>query len=120
MITLPAKVTGMIVTLGMGLFLTAVVLLCIVPLIQAMVEKRKPGLLPLPPILENLGVAVALAGLTFRVTEVTAVGVGLALLGAWYGLGRTEAQIHPVFEKVTAVAGVICVGTLAEFYYVMS
>lgn len=120
MITLPAKITGMIVTLGMGFFLTAVVLLCFLPLAQAMLEKRRPALPPLPPILENLGVAVALAGLTFRVTEVAAVGVGLALLGAWYGFGRKEAQVHPIFEKVAAAAGVICVGTLAEFYYLMT
>jgi hypothetical protein len=53
------------------------------------------------------------------VTEVAAVGVGLALLGAWYGLGRRQTQIHPIFEKITAVTGVVCVGTLAEFYYLL-
>lgn len=120
MIILPAKITGMIVTVGMGFFLAAVVLLCIVPLTQGLVEKRRLELPPLGPILENLGVALALAGLTFRVTEVAAVGVGLALLGAWYGLGKDKTQIHPVFEKVTAVAGIIAVGTLAEFYYLMT
>ncbi|MDH5559132.1 MAG: hypothetical protein OEZ03_17430, partial [Alphaproteobacteria bacterium] len=113
MIELPVKITGMIVTLGMGLFLTAVVLLVIVPIMQAMMDKRKIGWPPIAPIMENLGVAMAIAGLTFRVTEVAAIGVGLALLGAWYGYGKAETHFHPVFEKVMAVAGVVCVGTLA-------
>ena len=84
MIPIPAKITGMIVTVSMALFLTGVVMLCIVPLIQAMVEKRRPEWPALPPVMEYLGVAMALAGLTFRVTEFAAVGVGLALLGAWF------------------------------------
>ena len=120
MIELPAQITGILVTLGMGLFVTAVAMLCIVPIIQALVEKRRIAWPPLSPILENLGVAVAIWGLTFRETEMAAIGVGLALLGAWYGYGKAVSHVHPVFEKVTAVVGVICVGALAEFYYVMA
>ncbi len=120
MITIPAKITGMIVTVSMALFLTAVVLLLIVPLIQAIVEKRPPKLPALPPVMENLGIAIALAGLTFRVTEFAAVGVGLMLLGAWFGWSKNDSQLHPLFEKVALVVGVIGVGTLAEFYYVVS
>lgn len=120
MILLSAKITGMIVTVSMGLFLTAVALLCIVPLVQALAEKRKMEMPPLPPVLENLGVAMALAGLTARVTEVTAVGVGLALLGAWYGSAKLASHIHPVFEKVASVVGVVAVGALAEYFYVIS
>ena len=121
MIPLSAQITGMIVTVGMGLFLTAVAVLCVVPLVQAIVEKRRPEMPPLPAIMENLGIAVALAGLTFRVTECTAVGVGLALLGVWYGYSKgTSQRIHPIFDKVSAVSGVICVGVLAEYYYVLS
>ena len=119
MIPISAKITGIIVTISMALFLTAVVMLCIVPLIQAIVERRRPELPALPPVMENLGIAIALAGLTFRVTEFAAVGVGLALLGAWFGWSDKQSQIHPVFEKVALVLGVIGVGTLAEFYYVM-
>lgn len=120
MIALPAKITGMIVTIGMGLFLTAVVVLCIVPLVQAIVEKRKPELPPLPPVLENLGIAIAFAGLTFRVTEFAAMGVGLCLLGFWYGSSKSVGRIHPLFEKITAIVGVISIGVLAEFYYLAS
>lgn len=119
MILLPAKITGIIVTVGMGMFLAAVAALCIVPLVQALVEWRKPDLPALPPIMENLGIALALAGLTFRVTEFAAVGVGLCLLGMWYG-SRKSPIIHPVFEKVSAVVGVISIGVLAEYYYLMT
>lgn len=120
MISLSAQITGIIVTVSMGLFLTAVALLCIVPLFQALAEKRKVEMPPLPPILENLGIAVALAGLTSSVTEITAVGVGLALLGAWYGSAKLASQIHPVFEKVASVSGVVAVGALAEYFYAVS
>ncbi|MDH5409869.1 MAG: hypothetical protein OEY16_00665 [Alphaproteobacteria bacterium] len=120
MVPLSAQITGMIVTVSMGVFLAAVAVLCIVPPLQAFVEKRKPELPSLPPVIENLGIAMAFGGLTFRVTEFTAVGVGLALLGAWYGASRSAALIHPVFEKVAAIFGVIGVGALAEYYYVMS
>jgi hypothetical protein len=121
MIPLSAKVTGMIVTLSMGLFLTAVAVLCVLPLVQAIMERRRPELPPLPPIMENLGIALAFAGLTFQVTEFAAVGVGLALLGAWYGYSKGAShKIHPIFDKVSAVSGVICVGVLAEYYYVVS
>lgn len=121
MIPLTAKITGMIVTVSMGLFLTAVAVICVAPLVQAIMERRRPQMPPLPPIMENLGIFIALAGLTFRVTEFAAVGVGLALLGAWYGYTKGASHmIHPIFDKVSAVAGVIGVGALAEYYYVLS
>jgi len=121
MIPLSAKVTGMIVTLSMGVFLAAVAVLCVAPLVQAIIEKRRPAIPPLPPIMENLGIFIALAGLTFRVTEFAAIGVGLALLGAWYGYSKGAIhKIHPIFDKVSAVTGVIGVGVLAEYYYVLS
>lgn len=121
MIPLTAKVTGMIVTVSMGLFLTAVAVICIAPLVQAIMEKRRPTMPPLAPLMENLGIFIALAGLTFRVTEFAAVGVGLALIGAWYGYsGGASHKIHPIFDKVSAITGVIGVGVLAEYYYVLS
>lgn len=119
MIFIPAKITGIIVTVSMGLFLAAVAVLFIVPLIQALVEKRRPAMPALPPVMENLGIAIALAGLTFRQTEFAAIGVGLALLGAWFGRSKKGRHFHPVFEKIALVVGVIGVGTLAEFYYVI-
>jgi hypothetical protein len=111
----------MIVTMSMGLFLTAVAVLCVVPLVKAIMERRRPEIPALPPIMENLGIALAFAGLTFRVTEFAAVGVGLALLGAWYGYSKGAShKIHPIFDKVKAVTGVVGVGVLAEYYYVLS
>jgi hypothetical protein len=119
MITLPVQITGVIVTIGMGFFLTAVAMLCIVPLVEAVVEKRMPDMPKLPPVMENLGIAIALGGLTFRMTDITAVGVGLAVIGVISGIGKPAHQIHPVFEKATAVIGVVSVGVLAEFYFVI-
>ena len=119
MITLSAMVTGMIVTVSMALFVTAVAVLCVTPLVQAIVERRKPEMPPLPAIMENLGVAIALAGLTFEATGTAAVGVALALLGAWFGSAKSGSRIHPAFDKAVAVAGVIGVGVLAEYYYVI-
>jgi hypothetical protein len=121
MIPLTAKIAGMIVTMSMGFFLSAVAVLCVVPVIQAIMERRRPEFPPLPPVMENLGIALAFAGLTFRVTELAAIGVGLALLGAWYGYSSGDShKIHPVFDKVAAIAGVIGVGVLAEYYYIFT
>lgn len=119
MITLPVKITGMFVTLSLGMFMTAIVLLCFLPLVQALMERRKPSMPPFPPILENLGLAVALAGLTFRVHEAAAIGLGLAFIGNIYGNSKATRYIHPVIEKTVVICGVIGVGALAEFYYVM-
>ena len=121
MIPLSAQITGMIVTVSMGLFMTVVAVLCVVLVIQAITERRRPEFPPLPPVMENLGIALAFAGLTFRVTEFAAIGVGLALLGAWYGYSKGAShKIHPVFDKVAAIAGVIGVGVLAEYYYIFT
>lgn len=119
MITLSAMVTGMIVTVSMALFITAVAVLCVAPLVQAIMERRKPNMPALAPVMENLGVAIAFAGLTFGETETAAVGVGLALLGAWFGAPKPGSRIHPAFDKVVAVVGVIGIGVLAEYYYVI-
>ncbi len=120
MISLSAQITGMIVTVSIGLFLTMVVLLCVVPLFQASVDRSRPSMPALPPIFENLGIALAIAGFTFRVTEVAAVGVGLALLGAVLGSAKGAPQIHPLLEKVVLVFGVVGLGVLGEYYYVVS
>lgn len=112
--------TASIVTLSMGLFLSAVAVLCVTPVIQAIVERRWPEMPPLPPIVENLGIAMAFLGLTAQATAIAAVGVGLALLGAWYGSEKSASQIHPLFDKIAAVVGVIGVGVLAEYFYVIS
>ena len=128
MITLSAKLTSVIVTTSMGLFLTAVAILCILPLIQASVERRPPELPDLPAVFENLGIALAIGGFTFRVTEAAAVGVTLALLGAVYGVVRKQkgkrrdpaAGLHPILETAMLVGGVLSLGALGEFYYLMS
>ena len=128
MISLSAKITGLIVTTSMGLFLTAVAILCVLPIIQASVEGRRPELPNLPAVFENLGIALAIGGFTFQVTEAAAIGVALALLGAVYGFTRktggktSDAAIglHPILEKAMLVCGVLSVGALGEMYYLVS
>jgi len=128
MISLSAKITGLIVTTSMGLFLTAVAVLCVLPLIQALVERRRPELPDLPAVLENLGIALAIGGFTFRVSEAAAIGVALALLGAVYGSTRKTRQktggaasgLHPVLQKAMLVCGVLSLGALGEYYYLLS
>lgn len=128
MISLSAKVTGLIVTASMGLFLTAVAILFVVPLVQAIVERRRPDPPDLPAVFENLGIALAIAGFAFRVTEAAAIGVALALLGAAYGYGRrniransaTNNTIHPILQKSMLVCGVLCLGVLGEYYFLLS
>lgn len=125
MITLPAKITGLIVTAGMGMFFAAVAILCVVPLIQAIVERRMPAMPNLPALFENLGIALAIAGFTFRATDVAALGVGLALFGAVRGYRRrgndegknADNELHPFLHKAILFCGVLSVGALGEFYY---
>lgn len=128
MIDLSAKITGLIVTTSMGLFLTAVAILCVLPLIQATVDRCRPELPDLPAVCENLGIALAIGGFTFRVTEAAAIGVALALLGAVYGFTRKTGNkskeaatgLHPILEKVMLVCGVLSLGVLGEYYYLVS
>jgi hypothetical protein len=130
MITLSAKITGLIVTTSMALFMTAVAILCVIPLIQAIVERRRPQMPNLSAVLENLGVAIAIAGFAFRTTDTAAVGVGLILIGAVYGYRQKKAKnaedednkhdLHPLLHKVILVCGVLSVGALGEYYYLVS
>lgn len=128
MITLSAQITGLIVTTSMGLFLAGVAILCVLPLIQAVVERRRPDLPDLPAVFENLGIALAMAGFTFRVTEIAAAGVVLALVGAAYGAvrkvgggrGGESAALHPLLEKAMLVCGLVSLGVLGEYYYILS
>ncbi len=126
-ISLSTKITALIVTASMGLFLTAVAILCILPLIQASVERRRPELPDLPAVCENLGIALAIGGFTFQVTEAAAIGVALTLLGAVYGATRKTREktrdaatgLHPILEKVMLVGGVMSLGALGEVYYLV-
>lgn len=125
MISLSAKITGMIVTVSMGLFLTAVAILFIVPLVQAIVERRRPDAPDLAAVFENLGIALAIGGFAFRVSEAAAIGVGLALLGATFAYARKRSAaggkaangLHPFLHKAMLVCGVLCLGVLGEYYY---
>lgn len=128
MIALSTKITALIVTTGMGMFFTAVAILCVVPLVQAIVERRRPELPNLPAVFENLGIALAIAGFTFRTTDVAALGVGLTLIGAVYGYRTRKTEkgkdrgndLHPFLHKAILICGVLSVGALGEYYYIVS
>jgi len=118
MIPLSVQFTAMIVTLGMGLFFAVVSLLCVVPLYEALIEKRRPRLPNLDAAFENLGIALALGGLAFRETEVAAVGLGLAILGAVLGARRTRPALPRKVETGLMVAGLICLCVIGKFHYI--
>lgn len=128
MITLSAKITGLIVTASMALFLTGVAILFVVPLLQAIVERRRPDPPDLPAVFENLGIALAIGGFAFRMTEAAAIGVALALLGAALvhlrkagAASRSPGNgLHPLLQKTMLVCGVLCLGVLGEYYYLLS
>jgi len=126
MISLSAKITGLIVTTSMALFMTAVAILCVVPLIQAAVERKRPNMPNLSAVFENLGMAVAIAGFAYRETDVAAAGVGLILIGAAYGYRQRKAgkakdnELHPLLHKAILICGVLSVGVLGEYYYIIS
>jgi hypothetical protein len=95
--------------------LTAVAILCVLPIIQAAVERRRPELPDLPAVIENLGIALA-------------IGVALTLLGAVYGSTRKTGEktrgaavgLHPILQKAMLVCGVLSLGVLGEYYYLLS
>ena len=125
MISLSAKITGLIVTTSMGLFLTAVAILCVLPIIEAVAERRRPELPNLPAVIENTGIALAIGGFAFRVSEAAAIGVALTLIGAFYGATAKSNEksrgaafgLHPILQKAMLVCGVLSLG---EYYYLLS
>lgn len=126
MISLSAMITGVLVTASMGLFLAAVTLVCVLPMLEAIIVGRKPDMPDLPAILENLGIALAFAGFTFRITALAATGAALALLGAgsayvWRGRQAGAGRaLHPVLHKAALGCGLLGLGALGEYYYLMS
>lgn len=117
MIPLSVQFTAVIVTLGMGLFFAAVSVLCVVPIYEALIEKRRPQLPDLPAAFENLGVALAIGGLAFRETELAAIGLGLAVLGAVLGAGRKAAALPRPVETGLMVSGLVCLSVIGKFHY---
>lgn len=120
MFPLSTKITAVAVTTSMGLFLAAVAILLVVPLVQAVVEGRRPKLPELPQVLENLGIAVAIGGFTIGVTKVAAAGIAMMLAGAVLGYGRKAEGLHPTLRKMILICGVIGVGTLGEYYWIVN
>ena len=97
-------------------------------IVQAADEGRWPVTPNMPAIIENLGLALAIGGFTFRVTGVSAIGVGLAIAGVWMGYfhrgshahGPSGNDLHPLLQKATLIVGVIGVGALGEYSYIVS
>lgn len=119
MIPLSAQLTALIVTLSMGFFFAVASALCIVPIYEALIEKRRPHLPGLPAAFENLGIAVAIGGLALRETEVAAVGLGLALLGTALAAGRRAPALPRLVESGLMVSGLVCLSVIAKFHYII-
>lgn len=117
MIPLSVQLTAVIVTLSMGLFFAVVSVLCVVPIYEALIEKRRPQLPNLHAAFENLGIALAIGGLAFRETEVAAIGLGLAVLGAVLGAGRRNAPLPRMVESGLMISGLVCLSVIGKFHY---
>ncbi len=119
MINFSTSITSVIVVISLGFYLAAVSYLFIVPLMEALVERRKPSLPNMPAVSENIGIAIAIAGFTYHDTRIAALGVGLMLLGGVLGL-KKEPSLHPALGGPLAASGLICVGTLGEYFYLVT
>ncbi len=119
MLNFSTNITSVIVVISMGFYLAAVSYLCIVPLMEALVERRKPSMPNMPAVSENIGIAIAIAGFTYHDTNIAALGVGLTLLGGVLGF-RDAPSLHPALSGPLAAMGLICVGTLGEYLYLLT
>lgn len=119
MINFATNITSVIVVIGMGFYLAAVSYLCVVPLMEALIERKRPSMPNMPAVSENIGVAIAIAGFTYQETNIAALGVGLTLLGGVLGLGKAPS-LHPALSGPLAATGLLCVGTLGEYLYLVS
>ena len=68
MIDFSTSITSVIVVISMGFYLAAVSYLCIVPLMEALVERKKPTMPNIAAVSENAGIALAIAGFTYQDT----------------------------------------------------
>ncbi len=119
MIDFSTSITSVIVVISMGFYLAAVSYLCVVPIMEALVERRWPAMPNMPAVSEYAGVALAIAGFTYQDTRIAAVGVALALLGGLLGF-RKAPSLHPALAGPLTVMGVVCVGTLGEYFYLVT
>ncbi len=120
MIPLSAQITAMIVTVSMGLCFSAVAILCVVPIYEAIVERRRPVLPDIPATLENLGIALALGGLTYRETGVAALGLAFAVLGTLLAAGTTSRALPRAFQAPLLICAIVSLGVLGEYFYLTS
>ncbi len=119
MIDFSTNITSMIIVISMGFYLAVVSYLCVVPIIEALVERKKPTMPNMPAVSENIGIAIAIAGFTYQDTNIAALGVGLMLLGGVLGLGKAPF-LHPALNGPLAATGLVCVGTLGEYFYLVA
>ena len=119
MFNLSTNITSMVVVISMGFYLAAVSYLCVVPLMEALVERKRPTIPNMPAVSENIGIAVAIAGFTYQDTKIAGLGVALMLVGGVLGIGKTPS-LHPALSGPLTASGVICVGVLGEYFYLVS
>lgn len=116
MIPLSAQLTALIVTISMGFFFAVVSALCVVPLYEALIERRRPNLPNLPATFENLGLALAIGGLTYRATGVAAVGIGLAVLGTLLRVRWRSPGLPRMIETGLMISGLVSLSVIGKFH----
>ncbi len=119
MVNLPTNITSVIVVISVGFYLAVVCYLVVIPIIDAVLSRSWPQHLDLRAACENAGIALAIFGFSIQNTTVAAFGLGMALLGAVLCFGRSP-DLHPVLQLPVAILGILCVGTLGEYLFLVA
>lgn len=117
MTVLPVQIASTTVTFSLGLYLAVAVIFCATPIVDAIMERRRPQLPDLSATLECLGIALAIAGFALDVTGLAAVGVVVTVAVAAWNSGRISEIFDPAVHAVLLVCGLVSLGALAEFHY---
>lgn len=119
MVNLPTNITSVIVVISVGFYLAVIGYLVVIPIIDAVLSRSRPQHLDLRTACENAGIALAILGFSTGSTMVAAIGVGMTLLGAVLCFGRSP-DLHPVLQVPVAILGILCVGTLGEYLFLVA
>ncbi len=119
MVNLPTNITSVIIVISVGFYLAMICYMAIVPVIEAVIGRQRPRLPDLPDVCENAGIVLAIFGFATQNTMLAALGVGMTLLGAVLGSGRSP-DLHPALQLPVAILGIVCVGTLGEYLFLVA
>lgn len=120
MTVLPVQIAGAAVTFSLGLYLAVALIFCAAPVLDAIMERRRPALPDLSVMLECLGVALAIAGFAVGATGLAAIGVVVTMVVVARNSGRISEAFDPTVHAAMLVCGLVSLGALAEFHYFMA